>query len=223
MKLLFVCLVAALLIGSVTAAPTTQVIVGAATSNSATLSMGGVIVDPCWFEWGQLSGSLSWKTPNRTSAGGLSTYQLKGSPLNGNTKFYYRACDSTGCDPVEMSFTTLAVTPMPTTTYTEIFNNLTENGLDPQFMAMNAVAPYAWILPGFDMMIWFLLFFAIFVGLVLTGRGMGIPVIMGLLSAGFIFSPIAGLYLGIPPELQSVAQGVMYAALAGVVVGLIKK
>ena len=219
MKLLFVCLIAALLIGSVTAAPTTMAS-GGNTSNSVSLASVGTVA-PCWFEWGQKSGSLSWKTPNSTPDKCV-LYPIKGSPLNGNTKFYYRVCDTNGCG-AELSFFTSSVTPMPTTTYSVIFSNLTESALDPQFMAMNAVAPYAWILPGFDMMIWFLLFFAIFVGLVLTGRGMGIPVIMGLLSAGFIFSPIAGLYLGIPPELQSVAQGVMYAALAGVVVSLIKK
>ena len=218
MKLLFVCLIAALLIGSVTAITTEPI--GVVTSNSVVFNAAGA-TSPCWFEWGQLSKNLSWKTPNASVVGAY-TKTVTGSPLNGNTKFYMRACDATGCG-IERDFTTSIVTPMPTTTYSEIFNNLTESALDPQFMAMNAVAPYAWILPGFDMMIWFLLFFAIFTGLVLTGRGMGIPVIMGLLSAGFIFSPVAGLYLGIPPELQSVAQGVMYAALAGVVVSLIKK
>lgn len=207
-----------LLVGGVMAIPVTGAAAGV-TSNSATLSIGAPIVDPCWFEYGQLSGSLSWKTPNRT---GITSYTIKGSPLNGNTIFYYRACDSTGCG-AEASFTTLSVTPMPTTTYSYIFENLTENGMDPQFLAMNAVEPYAWILPGFEMIIWFILFFAIFTGLVLTGRGMGVPVIMGLLSASFIFAPTAGLYLGIPPEVQSIAQGIMYASLAGVVVSLIKK
>ena len=220
MKLLFICLIAALLIGSVTAAPVTGAAAGV-TSNAATLSMAAPIVDPCWFEWGQLSGSLSWKTPNRTAT---TSFTIKGSPLNGNTKFYYRACDSTGCG-LESSFTTLSVTPMPTTTYSYIFDNLTESGFDVQYLAQNSIEPYMW---PFDnatlrLVVFGLLYFAIFTGLWLTGRGMGVPVLVGFITASFILVTGAGLYMGIPAEWQSVSMGIAYAGLAGLAVYLLKK
>ena len=222
MKLpLIILAVLILTVGIAAAHPTTGAAAGV-TSNAATVSMNGAATI-CWFEWGQLSGNLSWKTPNQTSAGGVSSYKIHGSPLNGNTLFYYRACDTTGCGS-ELTFTTAAITPMPTTTYTGIFNNITENGFDPQYIAGNAVAPYFWLIPGFESIVWFLIFFPMFLGLWLTGRGFTIPVLIGLLAGGFLLTtqyPLFGMTL--PAGFASMSQGIMYASLAGVIMNIIKK
>lgn len=220
MKLLVLLLGVVLLVGGVCAITTEPI--GIVTSNSVVLNAAGA-ASPWWFEYGQLSGSLSWKTPN-TSTSGAVTKTIKGSPLNGNTVFFVRACDTSGCG-AELSFTTLSITPMPTSTYRYIFDNITESGFDPQFIAQNAIEPYMWTFnaPMFRLLVFGLLFFALFTGLVLTGRGMGIAVVLGLLSASFFMIPGAGLFMGIPPEFSNVGMGVMYAAMAGLIVYLFKK
>lgn len=208
------------LVGGVCAIPTTSPS-GGNTSNSVNLASVGAAT-PCWFEWGQQPGYLSWKTPNGTAASCLLT-TIKGSPLNGGTVFYYRICDTTGCGS-ELSFVTTSVTPMPTTTFSTIFYNLTESGFDIQLLPWNAVQSYMWLLtPGFETIVWFMLFMAIYLGFWLGGRSLTIPSIVGLISGVFLWYGTSGLQLGLPAGIASVAQGIMYASIAGMIVGILKK
>lgn len=218
---MIVVLGSAMLVESATAIPTT----GAATavgSNNATLAMTGAGTT-CWFVWGQLPlTDQSWKTPNMTPAAGVCSYNLKGSPILASTVFYYRACDETGCGNT-LSFTTAAVTPLPTTTYGATFDNLTENGMDITLVGVNSVAPYMWLVPGFEALIFGLIFSAIFLGLWLRGRDVTVPMIVGFIIGSFIFVGNYGLALGIPYEFAAMGQGLMYAAMAGVILAIIKK
>ena len=221
MKPLLICLAILVLVGSVGAVITTQPS-GGNTSNSVNLASTGATT-PCWFEWGQQPGYLSWKTPNGTAASCLLT-TVKGSPLNGNTVFYYRICDTTGCG-AELSFVTSSITPMPTTTYKVIFDNLTESGFDIQMLPNSVLQPYLWVLPDpmFRMVIFGLLFMGIFIGLWQSGRGMVIPVILGLLAGSSLLLPGVGLMMGIPPEWNSISMSIVYAGLAGIAVYIFKK
>jgi len=205
----------------VSAVPTT----GAATmvgSNNATVTMSGATGD-CWFIWGQLNNyEETWRTPNGTPNEGACSYRIKGSPLIGNTLFYYAACDSTGCGS-ELSFLTLEVTPVPTTTYGAIFDNLTENGMDLTLVGWQSTAPYMWLVPDFAALVWGLIFAFIFVGLWLRGRDVTVPTIVGFIVGSFLFSGGYGLNLGIPIEFVGISQGLMYASLAGIILAIIKK
>jgi len=220
MKRLLLFLALLCCIASVSALPTT----GAATavsSNNATLHAAGATT-PCWFVWGQQSDGETWKTPNQTAVAGVCTYTVKGSPLLGNTLFYFKACDSTGCGN-ELSFTTLTVTPIPTTTYGATFDNLTESGMDLTLVGINAVAPYSWLIPDFAALVWGVMFGFIFIGMWLRGRDMLTPTVTGIIIGGFIFFGGQGLNLGLPTQFVDLAQGLTYASIAGTVLIIIKK
>lgn len=206
-------------------------------SNNVTLQglygVGPAFGTPVWFEWGQLSKNLSWKSPNGTYDGSLQfTRTIKGSPLNGNTLYYYRACDANGCGN-EHAFTTASVTPMPTTTLGYIFENLTETQFDIMFIPKNIIAPYSdWIEPtgqennGLILSIVFgVLFFAIFAGMWMSGRSTFVPGMVGLIASGLLWGTggAGGLGILIAPEFVAVAQGIMVASFAGVIMGMIKR
>lgn len=220
MKHIFLLLIVVILVVPVCAAPTT----GAATlvsSNNATVAMTGAATT-CWFEWGSKSGSLVWDTPNQTPSGGACSYRIHGSPLLGSTTFYYRACDVTGCG-AEGSFTTAAVTPIPTTTYGATFDNITESGFDITYAGNAVMAPYLWLVPGYEVFVFGLLFASIYLGIWVRSRDVTVPAIAGILCGGFIFFADRGLMLGIPGEFSAIGQGLLYAALAGLILSVIKK
>jgi hypothetical protein len=226
MKSFYLLLVIGLIVltgGLATAAPTTNAatLVG---TNNATLSMTSAGGLTSWFEWGQNTVLLTWKTPNFTSTAGANTVIVKGSPLNGNTIFYFRACDTTGCG-AQLSFTTPAITPMPTTTLGNIYQNLTDSGFDLTFIPIDAVASYGWVLPGsLVSVMWALVFSTIFLGMWLSGRGTIIPAILGLMIGTFLWSGGVGqLNMPISPEMVDLGQGIVMASVAGVVVGIFKR
>jgi hypothetical protein len=201
---------------TVSAVPTTQAatLIG---SNNVTLNMVGGAA-PTWFEWGQLSSYLSWRTVNSSEA----SMKVYGSPLLGNTLFYYRACDSTGCGAT-MSFTTLQITPQPEMTLGISVDNITQSQYDITVIARESIRAYFWAVPDFPTIVWGLLFFGIYIGLWIRERDLVVPVILGLITGSFVMFNDAGLQLGIPVEFQQIAQGLTYAALAGIILSLIKR
>jgi hypothetical protein len=191
------------------------------TSNSATLcSIGGTA--PKWFKYGQLSGHLSWETPNFTG----NSYNVHGSPLLGNTVFYYSACDESGCGS-EQVFKTLSITPQAQTTFSHSLQNITDDPSNIAGIASESVSGYFWLLnpavPTSYSIVWGLVFFAIFLGLWIRERDLTVPVILGLITGTFIMYSNAGLNLGIPVYFQSMAQGIAYASLAGVILAFVKR
>jgi hypothetical protein len=213
----FILLIAVLcLVGTVFAAPTTQAAT-AVTNNGATLNVAGATGE-AWFMYGQTSGSLSWKTPNTTTT----NYSVYGSPLIGSTKFYFKACDGTGCGS-ELFFTTSALTPQPQTTFGAGLDNITNSQYDIETIAHESIGGYFWLVPTFPSIVWGLLFFGIYLGLWIRERDMVVPVILGLISGSFVMFNDSGLQLGIPVEFQALAQGLTYAALAGVILAIMKR
>jgi hypothetical protein len=195
---------------------------GAATlisSNNVTLAAAGVTA-PAWFEYGLTSGSLIWRTPNDTTAAAAYTRRIYGSPLMGGQKFYYRACDVTGCG-AESDFTLLTVTPQPTTTFGYIYQNVTESGFDPAIMAFNAMEPYMWPSIPSQSVVWGLIFLFIFAGLWFRGRDVTIPVILGLIVGFIALNPAYGV--GMPPQFVGMSQGIAYASVAGIIMAIFKK
>jgi len=219
------CVVVSLLIIFVlplsSAAPTT----GTATpvgSNNATVAMSAA-TGTCWFQWGtQNAENMTWRTPNQTSSSGLCNATIKGSPLSGNQLFYFRACDDTGCGS-DGTFTTAAVTPIPTPTYGYVFNNLSSNNFDIPLIGWATMQPYMWLVPGFEALIWGLIFMFVFIGLWLRGREIGTVTILGFIIGVILFTPAYGLDVGIPQEFAALGQGIAYACVAGFILSLIKK
>jgi hypothetical protein len=201
---------------SACAVPTTEA-ASAIGNNNVTLHMSGGAA-PMWFMWGQTSGSLSWITPNATTDSAF----IYGSPLLGHTLFYFKACDTTGCGN-ELSFTTLALTPQPQTTFGAGVDNITRSQFDIEVIARESIQGYFWAVPTFPVIVWGLLFFGIFLGLWIRERDLVVPVIIGLITGSFIMFGSTGLQLGIPAEFSQMAQGLTYAALAGVLLTWIKR
>jgi hypothetical protein len=214
-KYIFIIILLFCLILPAAAIPTTNAatLVG---SNNATLNSAGG-VPPVWFEWGQNTG-YSWMTENSTN----SSIEIYGSPLLGATQFHFRACDSTGCGG-DRTFTTLSITPGPQSHFGASIDNITRYNFDIEVLARESISAYGWAGGVTQVVMWGLLFFAIYLGLFLRGKDVTIPVIVGLITGPFIMFDTVGLNLGIPPEFKMMAQGITYAALAGIVFMWIKR
>ena len=216
-RLLLVLAVLIMCSSVVSAIPTTQ----AATmigNNNASLQATGAS-SPAWFMWGMYSGKLYLKTPNDTTSGGLLNHTLAHSPLTGSTLYYYKACDQTGCGN-ELSFTTLVVTPVPTTTIGLRLQTFMESeNFDITKIPEVGFKPYSWMMPtdppGFALaLITLLMMFTIFYGMFVRGRGIAVAMLVGGAILPFLFT---GQMLGIPPDMFLVAQGVWYISLTAVV------
>lgn len=192
-------------------------------SNNATVILGGA-VGTCWFEWGLSQGdNMSWRTPNQTpDAAATCEYTIKGSPIFGNQKWYFRGCDTTGCS-ADGNFTTLQVTPLPTFTYGAIFQNLTSNGFDITLIGLFTIAPYAWVVPTFPGLIWGLLLTGLLIGVWMRGRDLTYVSILGFILSVAFFGGSWGLGIDLDPTFIAAGQSIFYASIAGAVLTIIKK
>lgn len=178
--------------------------------------------------WGQYTGKLYLKTPNDTTSGGVLNHTLAHSPLYGSTLYYFKACDQTGCGN-ELTFTTAAVTPMPTTTLGARLQTFMESeNFDITKIPEVGFEPYSWMLPtdppGFSLMlITGLMLFTIFYGMFVRGRNVAVPALVGGIILPFFLYANQGLNLGIPPEMAAIGQGVMYACIAAILLTLFMK
>lgn len=196
-------------------------------NNNATFNAAGAS-GLTWFEWGLYTGKLYLHTKNVTApGGGAVSITVKDYPFYGSTKYYVRACDTSGCG-AEVDFTILAVTPLPTTTYGATFTNMTESDFDIAFIPGNAITPYTWPLPtepegaGTGILTGLALF-GLFAGLWIRGKNAAISATVGaILTALFAYSD-SGLKLGVPPEFLAVGQGVFCLAMAGILLWMFKK
>ena len=93
------------------------------TSNGVNFTVVSIYGDNVWIVYGQNSNGYTWITQNFTSDGGTATAVLQGSPLFGNTKYYAKACDISGCGN-EYTFSTVAITPAPATNFGQGIRNI---------------------------------------------------------------------------------------------------
>jgi hypothetical protein len=215
-----------LLIIPVYALPTTGAAI-AVGNNNATFQATGVTGTVAWFMWGQYPGKLYLKTINASVTGGAAQKAVWDFPFMGSTTYYVKACDTTGCGS-EVSFTTTAVTPLPTSTLGKPFTNMTETHFDLYFMPYNLAYPFtAPFQPDLEAlgigMLTGLLLFGIFFGMWFRGRNVAIPALTGFILAGLFMYSDTGFNLGIPPEYLAIAQGAFCACIAGMLMSLFKK
>lgn len=221
---LYIFVVILLLIGIVSAVPsgTTVSLIG---NNNATFAASSGEPE-AWFEYGMTPTTLVAWTQNVT-AGGAYNWTEIGSPLGSGETYYVAGCDNTGCgNPV--TFTMLDATPLPVTTYGNLFTNATRNRFNLLKMIPNIALPYTWLFPATNQALALsimagIVFFGIFFGLAMKTRYVAVPVLVGLIAAPYLLYSNQGLGLGIPMEFQAIAQGLMYACVAGILLLILKK
>lgn len=208
-----VVVIAILLIAQAIAVPVTN----AATkigNNNFTMNGQGVVDAEGWFQWGMADGQTWARTPNVTANAGIIVYTMKGTPVFGNTNYYYKACDTSGCG-AQQSLITLVVTPLPTITYGQWAQNMTESHFDPAVVFWNAMQPYMSITG--PTIFYGIIFMMVFVGLWLRTRGTAVAQQLGMIYMGLFASTAVGLQLGLPPEFLAIGQALLYVSLAGAI------
>lgn len=205
--------------GPAGALPTTGAATGV-TSNNANIPVTGITGTYVWVEWGQNPGGYAWITPNQTASAGSATVRIWGTPLLGHTKYYAVACDQSGCGN-EISFTTLAVTPLPTTTYGQAMQNILYSHFNTTTIAGTLFESYSHVIPASIM--WGFLFMGIIVGMWFRNKSTRLIGIVMMISSPFIISASTGLHLGITLQMQALGQALLAAGLAGVALSFIKK
>ena len=218
MKRLLTVLIALCFLAVVVSATPTTLAASAVGNNNATFNGNGVTGAVGWFQWGMAPGASWAHTPNVTAGSGVIAYTMKGTPIFGNTKYYYRACDPTGCGS-EVTLTTAVVTPLPLPPIVGngqlAAENMTENGFDPGNMLWNSLAVYFAVTGA--TIFYGIIFAMIFVGIWLRTRGTAIANIFGMVCIGLFASSAVGLQLGLPPEFLAVGQALMYLSITGAV------
>lgn len=217
-KRFYVLAIAILLLCCVVSAVPTTLAATMVGNNNATMNGNGVTGSVGWFQWSFKTGLEYAHLPNVTSSGGTIAYTMKGTPIYGSTKYYYKACDSTGCG-AEQSFTSLPVTPLPTPMINGVAidsfaTNMTEGGFDPINVLWNATLPYQGIMTS--SIFWGIIFAIVFVGMWLRTRGTATASIFGMICLS-LFGISGGLLGGgiLPSEFLGVGQALLYLSLTG--------
>lgn len=223
---LLILAIAVMMIVPVAALPTTGAVTAVGTNN-ATFQATGVTGTAGWFIWGMYSGKEYLRTTNSTPSGGAISKVIWDFPIFGSTTYYVRACDSSGCGS-EVSFTTGAITPLPTSTLGAPLTNMTDTHFDVSYMPGNLaypfLSPFQPDLVDLGMaLLMGLLLFAVFFGMWFRGKNVVIPSGVGLILSGLFMSADSGFNVGLPPEYLAIAQGIFCACLAGLIMSIFKK
>jgi hypothetical protein len=217
-KLLFFMMLSVIIMCSTVSAVPTTLAATMVGNNNVTLNANGIVGDG-WFQFGTQPSSSWAHLPNVTGGGAIS-YTWTGTPIYGNTKYYYRACDSSGCGS-EISFTTTVVTPMPTGTYGQYATNMTEGRFNPANVVWNGLQAYISVTG--DTVFYGIVMIMLFIGMWLATRGTLIAQQMGMIFSALFCVAAVGLGLGLPPMLIAVGQALLYVSLAAAVVSFTVK
>jgi hypothetical protein len=142
----------------------------------------------------------------------------------GTTQYIYSCCDSTGCGS-SGTFTTGAVTPLPTYNLGDAYRNITENNYNIRMIGMHLADPYLWN-PNMPLTIIFMLMFSpVFIGIWLRNKTVLVALVFGFVISSFILfnNGSSGLGISMPPELVSLCQAICYIAFAGCIIYVIHK
>ena len=214
----FVLLALLLLVPFASALPTTgdATLIGA---NNFTVPVTGAS-GYAYVIWGQAAGQNNWMSYNSTLSGGAADIKIWGAPLIGGRTVYFKACDATGCG-AEKTVAIPSVTPLPVPTYGDPLRNIMQS----HFALPNITAeiPGAYAMLGMPVMIiWAIMYVAVFAGIWLRTRTVRLALVVGFLAIPFIISNTTGLMLGMPVSVQILINGMMAAAIAGTIYGFFK-
>ena len=190
-------------------------------SNNVTIPLTGCTGEALVL-WGQRSGGYIWNTPNQTPVAGNADILIWGAPLFGNTLYYAKGCDSTGCGN-EITFSTASITPLPTTTFGAGYQNLTRSHFNILFIGPVIESVYSPIDSPYGiprLMLYGILISLVFIGLWLRTRSIRLCATMGLMLGVLMFDPTVGLMLGVPGAIQLLGGALLIAGIAGWLVAL---
>ena len=172
-----------------------------------------------WITWGRLPGHEMWLTPNETAYGAINI-TIWGAPLMGNTQYFCKACNQTGCG-AEVNFTTKSVDYITDYNYRRGFVNMTSSHFNPVMAIGTILMGYTRIMPA--TVVFGLFFGMLVIGMWLRTKSVRLVSIVMLIASPFIMSSQAGLYLGIPLAEQALGQALLAAAIAGIGLSFIKR
>lgn len=113
------------------------------------------------------------------------------------------------------------LTPLPTTTFGNAFNNLTQSNFSIIFFPSNALSPYGFTTMNNLSVPCFLIFLFIYLGMWLSHSNLRLAAITGLLFSGaFLFA--GGIGVSMPVVLQPLAFGALVASITGIVLSAFK-
>jgi hypothetical protein len=209
------------LVGIAGATPTTGAASGV-NSNGFNTTTTGITGTDNWIWWGGSAGNEMFVSPNTTAVAGSALNQVTGSPVMGSMKIYFRACDTTGCGS-ELSTTTSAITPLPTTTFGKHLKNITDNHFS-SIVIINELGNSAAGSTGAPTQVLLaVIYLFVIIGIWHGTKSVKIPLIMGLLFVPLIISPTVGLMLGMPAVAVQVASILMGLAIGGVLFIIARK
>lgn len=216
------CIVAVIfIIGSVMALPTTGA-AGSVTSGNATIPVTGAVAgDSVTVMYSLTSGSTMWWADNVTASGaGAATVVIWGAPILAGHTYYARACDSTGCGN-QISFTTSAITPVPTQRFDSGYNSATTTHWGLFTLPYYIISCYFVNIPT-------TIFFGFIIGAITWAffrrtRSVRLISIIYMMLSGMFMYPSTGLMLGIPGEMQALGAVLFALGIAGIFLSFIKK
>ena len=215
-----------LLLAPITAGVPTGTTVSLVGNNNATFTATSA-EDVAWFEYGMSPATLNVWTPNETALGAYTWTEI-GSPLTSGITYWVAGCDATGCDATPATFTMLAATPLPSTTFGYLLTNATKGKFNTINFLINLPLPYTWLFPESAgplaiSIVTLLVLFAIFYGYAARTRSTAIVLTLGTIGAPYLLYANQGMHLGIPVEALGIAQGIFYACLAGWMLVILRK
>jgi hypothetical protein len=215
-------ILAIVIVGQATAAPTAPVVSTAADKATfTTTGYTGVV----WFQWGQNQNYPEFRTPNTTTGRGDTSTGI----YYPATTFYVRAYDITGSSDAT-TFSAVTPTPLTQTTFGQPIEDIVGSGFNTTTIATIMWTPFLWVFPDNmvrDNSAW-ALYAGLFVALLIVSmwfqvRRTYLPWFIGLLVLSLLTTQTAGLGINLPAEIQSIGQMCMVLALSGIIVSIIKK
>lgn len=219
MKRLTILLAVLLLAGTASAVPTTGA-AGDINSNGFNSTCTGVTGSEAWIMFGDYAGKENWASATYTATAGSAAVQVIGVPIYGGESVYFQCCDSSGCGN-ELTANIPAVTPMPTTTYGKLIQNITKSRFYVPVIGESMLQSYTQVMPSVVMFGTMFLFFM--VGIWYRTRSVRLIMITGILLCPFILYAWSGLYLGLPSLAPALICGLLAAGLAGVLFSFMRK
>ena len=203
------------LVMSVQAVPTISA-PSSVTSSNATFAIAGASGET--FVWyGEYPNGETWRSDNFTSPTSITAW---GAPILGGTKYYAKACDSTGCGN-EVSYTMAAITPLPTYHYDAGFNGIASSHFNLAYIGQWVVVAYTTNIP--QPVFVGLIFGCIIVGFWRKTKSTRLISILLMILGPLIMYPNVGLYLGMPSVMQSLGAILFALGFAGVLLSFVKK
>jgi hypothetical protein len=190
-------------------------------SNNATFNVTLITGNVAYIIYGQNPGGECWNSANYTPFAGQANITIWGAPIMGSTRYFVKACDSTGCSN-EIRFTTAQITPMPVTTFGQIYRNITGSHFNSLTIWREVINGYTNVVPE-------TIFFGIILGVIVIGMWARnkstrlVGILMMIISPIIMYTASPGLNLGIPLAEQALGQALLAAGFAGVLLSFIKK